>query len=224
MSSSTLPFSSFNENKNNPNKKQTNIHTYKHKNTTQMGDNSANQPSTTTNTVTAAAVTAVTAAVAATEISAASASVTAATAAPTTSEESKAEQPMTEARKMLVSFLNKRLRIELSDGRVVCGVFICTDNECNVVLGSAVEYGPPDTADGSREQQRHLNTVMVPGAHIVDLAVCLDDDNNNSNSKSGNARAGAAAAGNAAAAGEEALAVLAAAAAEAETVVVPPKK
>lgn len=45
-----------------------------------------------------------------------------------------------EARKLLVSYLGKRMRVFLSDGRVIMGNFLCTDRDCNIVLGACEEY------------------------------------------------------------------------------------
>ena len=36
--------------------------------------------------------------------------------------------------------MNKKMRIEMVDGRTLVGVFLCTDRERNVILGSANEY------------------------------------------------------------------------------------
>lgn len=40
----------------------------------------------------------------------------------------------------LRGFLNRRLRIVLSDGRVVDGNFLCTDRDCNIVIGDCEEF------------------------------------------------------------------------------------
>lgn len=45
-----------------------------------------------------------------------------------------------EARKELESYLNKRMRIGISDGRVIDGLFFCTDRDCNIVLGNCEEF------------------------------------------------------------------------------------
>ena len=57
-----------------------------------------------------------------------------------TSEEADVGRKRQEARKLLVSYLNKRMRVFLSDGRVIIGNFLCTDRDCNIVLGSCEEY------------------------------------------------------------------------------------
>ncbi len=44
------------------------------------------------------------------------------------------------ARKQLQSYLNKRMRISISDGRIVDGMFLCTDRDCNIVLANCEEF------------------------------------------------------------------------------------
>lgn len=39
------------------------------------------------------------------------------------------------SRALLKKWLNKSMRIELTDGRILIGVFLCTDNTANVILG-----------------------------------------------------------------------------------------
>merc|ERR1712126_38995 len=40
----------------------------------------------------------------------------------------------------LRSLLNKLMKIKLCDGRILIGVFLCTDRDLNVILGSCTEY------------------------------------------------------------------------------------
>lgn len=76
----------------------------------------------------------------------------------------------------LRSWLNKSLRIDMSDGRVLVGIFLCTDRDANVILGSCTEYLPEDVneepnASAPIEEPRMLGLVMVPGKHIVTVSV-----------------------------------------------------
>ena len=50
-------------------------------------------------------------------------------------------------RETLRGFLNKRLRVELSDGRFVVGDLLCTDRDMNIVLGNC-EESIPRTKEG----------------------------------------------------------------------------
>ena len=45
-----------------------------------------------------------------------------------------------EAKRELESYLNKRMRIGISDGRVIDGMFLCTDRDSNIVLGNCEEF------------------------------------------------------------------------------------
>lgn len=45
-----------------------------------------------------------------------------------------------EARKVLKSYLSKRLRVEVSDGRIIEGSFMCTDRDSNIVLSNCEEF------------------------------------------------------------------------------------
>jgi len=46
----------------------------------------------------------------------------------------------TEARALLTGYLNKRMRVVISDGRVIDGNFLCTDKDSNIVLGNCEEF------------------------------------------------------------------------------------
>jgi small nuclear ribonucleoprotein (snRNP)-like protein len=65
----------------------------------------------------------------------------------------------------------------MTDGRVLIGVFLCTDRDGNVILGSCSEYLKPED-NGVIEEPRVLGLVMVPGRHIVSIHL---DDNTNCN-------------------------------------------
>ncbi|XP_041377984.1 N-alpha-acetyltransferase 38, NatC auxiliary subunit-like [Gigantopelta aegis] len=75
-----------------------------------------------------------------------------------------------EGRKQLERWLNKSMKIQMTDGRTLIGVFLCTDRDRNVILGSCEEYiKSPDTED--KEEPRVLGLAMVPGQHIVSIHV-----------------------------------------------------
>jgi small nuclear ribonucleoprotein (snRNP)-like protein len=50
----------------------------------------------------------------------------------------------------LKSFLNKKLRIEISDERVFIGNLVCLDNQKNIVLLNTIEH----TLSGEKENKR----------------------------------------------------------------------
>ncbi|XP_020290308.1 N-alpha-acetyltransferase 38, NatC auxiliary subunit [Pseudomyrmex gracilis] len=68
------------------------------------------------------------------------------------------------AKQKLRSWLNRRLRIEMTDGRVLKGSFLCTDRDANVILGSCTEF-----LSTEHTEARVLGLVMVPGRHIVSI-------------------------------------------------------
>ncbi|XP_068628708.1 N-alpha-acetyltransferase 38, NatC auxiliary subunit [Battus philenor] len=69
----------------------------------------------------------------------------------------------------LRKWLNMNFRIEMTDGRVLIGVFLCTDRDANVILGNCSEY--LKNSDGETEEPRVLGLVMVPGRHIVSIKI-----------------------------------------------------
>ena len=86
------------------------------------------------------------------------------------------------------------MKIKLSDGRILIGVFLCTDRDSNVILGSCSEYvldqgGDTNTSPKQADEEsdligdevndeldpifniepRILGLAMVPGKHIVSI-------------------------------------------------------
>ena len=44
------------------------------------------------------------------------------------------------AKVLLTNYLNERMRVTISDGRVIDGRLICTDRDCNLVLSNCEEF------------------------------------------------------------------------------------
>ncbi|KRT81743.1 hypothetical protein AMK59_6164 [Oryctes borbonicus] len=81
----------------------------------------------------------------------------------------------------LRSWLNQLLRITMTDGRVLIGMFFCTDRDANIILGACSEYLPEEVdAEGvvmkEVEEPRILGLVMVPGKHIVNISVDQNEE------------------------------------------------
>ncbi len=57
--------------------------------------------------------------------------------------------PTSPGRALLQSWLNRNMRIVLSDGRVLVGTFLCTDQDSNVILGSCTEC-PSEVEEAKR--------------------------------------------------------------------------
>ncbi|XP_014221478.1 N-alpha-acetyltransferase 38, NatC auxiliary subunit [Trichogramma pretiosum] len=68
-------------------------------------------------------------------------------------------------RQKLRSWLNRRLWIKMTDGRILIGSFLCTDRDANIILGLCAEY----LSDNLDLEARTLGLVMVPGRHIVSI-------------------------------------------------------
>ena len=62
----------------------------------------------------------------------------------------------------LRKYLNKRLKIALSDGRFVTGDLLCTDKDMNLVLGNCEELIPKAKTEGN-SQYGYLGHVVVYG-------------------------------------------------------------
>jgi len=77
-------------------------------------------------------------------------------------------------REKLRSWLNRTLKVEMTDGRVLVGSFLCTDRDANLILGSCREYlGSEEQSATQDREPRVLGLVMIPGRHIV--SVHLDE-------------------------------------------------
>lgn len=66
---------------------------------------------------------------------------------------------ITPGRAKLQLWLYRSMRIVMTDGRILIGIFLCTDSDANVILGVCSEY----TKSGGDE--RMLGLVMVPGTY-----------------------------------------------------------
>lgn len=74
------------------------------------------------------------------------------------------------ARCKLENLLNKSMRIRMTDGRTLVGLFLCTDRDCNVILGSAQEF-LKSIDSFSQGEPRVLGLAMIPGHHVVSIEV-----------------------------------------------------
>lgn len=61
------------------------------------------------------------------------------------------------SRARLQLWLYRAMRIVITDGRILIGVFLCTDSKANIILGVCTEY---TRSDGG---ERMIGLVMVPG-------------------------------------------------------------
>lgn len=78
------------------------------------------------------------------------------------------------------ALLEKTLRFELADGRIVTGTFLCLDRLKNFIIQDTEERRKVSVLqkDGSEvveDATRSLGLVMVPGKHLVKVEVLESD-------------------------------------------------
>lgn len=96
------------------------------------------------------------------------------------------EMEQAEALAFIESLLNKTLHVTVLDGRLFTGVFKCTDNESNIILGNAFEYRMPSSAAEASARaeaastgksakanmtSRFVGLIVVPGHQITKMEV-----------------------------------------------------
>ncbi|KAM9407027.1 N-alpha-acetyltransferase 38, NatC auxiliary subunit-like isoform 1-T1 [Salvelinus alpinus] len=92
---------------------------------------------------------------------------------PSTHGQSELSSSSSRVRQKLESLLNKNMRIRMTDGRTLVGLFLCTDRDCNVILGSAQEF-LKSSDSFSQGEPRVLGLAMIPGHHVVSIEVESD--------------------------------------------------
>ncbi|KAI8085202.1 uncharacterized protein BX664DRAFT_338800 [Halteromyces radiatus] len=60
---------------------------------------------------------------------------------------------------LLRSYLNFKARIQITDGRIFIGTFVCVDKQKNIILAQAEEF--------RQEERRLVGLIMIPGIHLV---------------------------------------------------------
>lgn len=88
-----------------------------------------------------------------------------------TNDDSMEGNEKSEKRKLLESWLNKIMKIKISDGRTLIGSFLCTDQDRNIILGSCQEFVG---SSEEKEEPRILGLAMVPGKHIVSIKIDIE--------------------------------------------------
>eukprot|EP01039_Chlorochromonas_danica_P009230 gene9230-10191_t len=82
---------------------------------------------------------------------------------------------MSSAIEAFQGYLGGKVRVLISDGRLVEGELQCLDGDHNLVLGDAVEFYGVQTDEAMRGEiteegvvaSRKLGMAMVPGRHVV---------------------------------------------------------
>ncbi|KAK9505408.1 hypothetical protein O3M35_009473 [Rhynocoris fuscipes] len=80
------------------------------------------------------------------------------------------EEFQNSGKEKLHSWLNKSLKILLTDGRILVGNFLCTDRDANIILGACLEYMNEEDLV-QPDSSRTLGLVMIPGRHIVSIHI-----------------------------------------------------
>ncbi|XP_003747243.2 N-alpha-acetyltransferase 38, NatC auxiliary subunit isoform X2 [Galendromus occidentalis] len=75
---------------------------------------------------------------------------------------------LSEAHAKLSTWLNKSLKVTISDGRILIGVFLCVDRDINLIIGNCNEYLSEDEMKQAVDA-RYLGLAMIPGKHIVQI-------------------------------------------------------
>ena len=68
--------------------------------------------------------------------------------------------PLSDGKLKLRRLLNRNMKITMTDGRTLIGMFLCTDRNCNVILGSCQEYlnyGLVEAQQKRRQQQKSVS-------------------------------------------------------------------
>ena len=86
--------------------------------------------------------------------------------------QSKCPKTLSPAQKLLQRYLDKPFRVELTDGRVVVGYLVCTDNAPNVILKYAEEFWLSQGKDGFL---RPLGTIIIPSRAIKSIRILKEN-------------------------------------------------
>lgn len=85
-----------------------------------------------------------------------------------------AAQPSGKGSKLL-RYVEHRLRITLSDSRVITGTFLAFDKHLNLVLSDAQEFrtlkGSKSNVIEEKQERRNLGLIILRGENVVSIAV-----------------------------------------------------
>ncbi|KAH8236042.1 hypothetical protein KR038_008537 [Drosophila bunnanda] len=83
--------------------------------------------------------------------------------------------PTTQGRKKLQEWLGLPMRLSITDGRILVGIFCCTDREANILLTSCELLSKKEDSQDSQ----FMGTVLVTSKHIVSICVDQPQPSNN---------------------------------------------
>mmetsp|Transcript_19694 Transcript_19694/g.27470 ORF Transcript_19694/g.27470 Transcript_19694/m.27470 type:complete len:145 (-) Transcript_19694:24-458(-) len=93
----------------------------------------------------------------------------------------KIQQNDTPKIRTLKHLLNKKIEVEITDGRTFTGKFYCVDKQQNLILGETLEtqkktIATKDHPEGKEKMsQKHVGLVTIPGRHIVSVHLELPE-------------------------------------------------
>jgi len=85
---------------------------------------------------------------------------------------------MSEANAKVQALVNKhsRIRVRISDGRLIEGELHCIDMNKNLIVAGALELHGMQKDDGEAQEAtltRSLGTAMIPGLHILRIVAVV---------------------------------------------------
>ena len=63
--------------------------------------------------------------------------------------------------RFIKGLVNKMLRVQISDGRVLVGSLLCTDRDQNLIMGGAAEYWHDETGNSDLNVSLFVFQVLV---------------------------------------------------------------
>mmetsp|Transcript_8800 Transcript_8800/g.13139 ORF Transcript_8800/g.13139 Transcript_8800/m.13139 type:complete len:115 (+) Transcript_8800:25-369(+) len=63
-------------------------------------------------------------------------------------------------------YIDLPVRVQISDGRVMVGKFVCCDNDLNIVM-----TGSQEVPVGEKGKSCLLGLILIPGKHVVKVEV-----------------------------------------------------
>ncbi|KAH8245272.1 hypothetical protein KR032_007684, partial [Drosophila birchii] len=73
----------------------------------------------------------------------------------------------TQGRSSLQQWLGRPMRLKITDGRILVGLFACTDRDVNILMTNCKSY-----CEKEGEDSQYMGTVLVASKHIV--SICVD--------------------------------------------------
>eukprot|EP00238_Polyblepharides_amylifera_P011706 CAMPEP_0196584302 /NCGR_PEP_ID=MMETSP1081-20130531/46580_1 /TAXON_ID=36882 /ORGANISM="Pyramimonas amylifera, Strain CCMP720" /LENGTH=141 /DNA_ID=CAMNT_0041905461 /DNA_START=31 /DNA_END=456 /DNA_ORIENTATION=- len=86
---------------------------------------------------------------------------------PTDNVDKSVAEPLPKLVQTMTELLNRRMKVEITDGRVMIGSFHCLDKQGNLLLANTTEHRTRQKGNASSVEKRNLGLVLVPIEHRV---------------------------------------------------------